>query len=157
MTLSDQIRCYLPLPLTVIAIDRITKNLALSYCRDGCTLNPFVSLDLAFNRGISWGMFSQAPGNLFYVVTSLVILVTAGLAIYTLRRLRACKPIWAELLVLGGSISNITDRFIHGGVVDFIVVSYGQFSWPMFNVADICIVMGVLAMIFEVYKREWNK
>jgi len=156
MSRSDQTCRYMLLPLMVIAVDRFTKYLALTHCRNGCLLNQFLSLDLAFNRGISWGLLSRAPGNMFYLVTALVILVTIGLASHTVRRWQAGKPIWGELLVLSGSASNIFDRFVYGGVVDFILVSYGKFSWPMFNIADICIVVGVGLMVLQVYKREWS-
>jgi len=157
MNKPDSLWRYALIPVLVITADRITKYFALAHCREGCILNQFLSLNLAFNRGISWGTFSQAPGNVFYLVTALVVLVTFGLASYTIRRMRMGKSIWAELLVLAGSFSNMFDRFVHGGVVDFILVSYGTYSWPMFNVADICIVTGVAAMVFAVYKREWNR
>jgi len=157
MSRADQSWRDLSIPLIVIAIDRITKHLALTHCKGGCSLSSFLSLDLAFNRGISWGIFSNTNNYGFLVVTSLVILITFGLATYTFRRWYTGKHIWAELLVLSGSLSNLLDRFFHGGVVDFILISYGNYSWPMFNFADICIVIGIGAMVFDVYKREWNK
>jgi len=145
------------IPFIVITVDRITKYFALAHCRGGCSLNSFLSLDLTFNRGISWGIFNHTTNAAFLAVTTLVLIITIGLVAYTIRCWHAGAPIWAELLVLGGSFSNLFDRFFHGGVVDFILISYGNYSWPMFNFADICIVLGVGAMVFDVYKREWNK
>ena len=156
MTRKAPLWHYLLFSLSAILADRATKYLVLTVCRDSCSLTPFLTIEPSINRGISWGIFSSVPGAYLWLVSLLVISITIGLAAYAVQRLQAGKPIWAELLVLSGSISNIFDRFVYGGVIDFIVLSHKQFAWPVFNVADICIVVGIFLMVLEVYRREWN-
>jgi len=58
----------------------------------------------------------------------------------------------AEVCIIAGSISNLIDRVIYGGVIDFIILSYGSLSWPVFNVADAMIVLGVILLLLKYEK-----
>lgn len=143
---------YSFLATAVIILDRITKWYALNNWQLREHINQFLSFELTFNRGISWGMFHNASNSLFVIVSMIIAAVTiavAGVAIY---KLRAGECIWGETLIVAGSISNLIDRLLYGGVVDFIHLSYGQWSWPLFNVADMAIVLGVIIMVWEQYK-----
>ena len=63
----------------------------------------------------------------------------------------------AEVAVIAGASSNIIDRFWYGGVVDFILLEYEQWSWPLFNVADIVIVGGIIVMVFNSFWPDRKK
>ena len=87
----------------------------------------------------------------FLVVSIVITGITLALASYTAIRAMNHQLIFGEILVLAGSCSNLIDRFIYGGVVDFILLSYGDWSFPVFNCADVCIVIGIGLMLFEQY------
>lgn len=132
--------------------DRITKFFALRMLAP-IEINPFISLDFMLNRGISWGMFHESGDTVFNVVSCVVIIITAILAGIAYYRYNQGKLILGELLVLCGAISNLVDRAVYSGVIDFVVVHYNEWSFPVFNVADVYIVVGI-SIMFVMYARE---
>lgn len=133
----------------VIAVDQVTKTLALDH------LNPArpthvvgtVYLELTFNSGAA---FSMGAGVTPIVEAAVVVLIV-GLLLYARRTSRSAPaPVSVGLgLLLGGALSNLGDRLfrdlpVRGSVVDFIrAVSW----WPVFNVADASIVIGVIVLV----------
>lgn len=139
---------YSILTLTIIGLDQLTKQWALQFT-DVYEVNPFLSFELIYNRGISWGLFNHHGSGCFSMfLTSIIIAVIASLAWYTWHRLYAYKYVWAEVLVLAGAISNIIDRLYVGAVIDFIHVHVSSYSFPIFNIADCAIVVGIGFMLF---------
>jgi signal peptidase II len=136
----------------IIGVDRITKIWALTLSGEQY-INEYLSFDLVYNRGISWGLFNSSHAMPFYVVTGAIILLMSILGFHALSRLHAGKSIWGEVLVLAGGSSNIYDRFVYHGVIDFIQVSFHDFHWPVFNVADVAIVIGVSFMFYHAFKE----
>ena len=134
-------------------LDRITKYVALSYCGHTQKVDSFISCYLSFNRGISCGIFHSDNELQFLVVSIIIAGITVALASYAAIRYLNHQLILGEILVLAGSCSNLVDRFIYGGVVDFILLSYGGWSFPVFNCADVCIVIGIGLMLFE----QWGE
>jgi signal peptidase II len=130
--------------LAVVALDQLTKTWALHHLRNGphhvlWTLR----LDLTFNTGIA---FSQAAGS-----TALVTVVALGVVALLLviaRRTHGSATAVALGLVIGGALGNLVDRVIRhhsGGVIDFIDLRW----WPVFNVADAAITVGVAVAILR--------
>lgn len=140
--------------LLLFLIDRVSKYYALYYCIPRCRITSFLAFDLAFNRGISWGMLHTQASGPFYAVTTLIIAVTAGISWYAYQRAQLGYYIWGELLIITGSISNIIDRFMHTGVIDFIELSWGAWTWPLFNCADTYIVLGVILMFIPLLSES---
>lgn len=134
-------------------IDRVTKYLVLAHCKTPCQINQFLNFNLTLNRGISWGMLNAHDDTMFFIVSGIIVLITVGLACYTFVRWMNYESIVGEVLVLAGSLSNIIDRILYNGVVDFILLSYDDWSFPIFNIADVCIVFGVGLMAVELYKK----
>lgn len=150
MTRNEQLHSfwYFLIAGIVFVLDRLTKNWALENCSvEPCRINDFLSFELLFNRGISWGMFHSTSDTTFMIVTFGIIGIIAVLGLYTFVRWNNTEWVIGETLVLAGSLSNIVDRFLYHGVVDFILLSAKGFSWPVFNIADACIVCGVCMMI----------
>lgn len=137
----------------VVALDQLSKFYALSHWREEYVLNPFVLFQVTFNRGISWGILNYSHGGIFFYVTLGILVLTAALIGYAFLRLREGKPIIGELLVIAGSLSNSIDRLVHKGVVDFIVVHKDSWTWPAFNLADSCIVLGVMIMFIQLCRE----
>jgi signal peptidase II len=145
---------YSVLAIVVVVSDRITKAWALTACVKPYVVNSWFSCSLAFNRGISWSLFHSELAFSFAMVTVLVLAVTAMVAWHAWQGLREKRNIRGEVLVLAGALSNVYDRFAYGGVVDFIALEYHGYCWPLFNIADIAVVVGVIVMVYQIIRHE---
>jgi signal peptidase II len=122
---------------SVVAVDQLTKSWALSALADGPVHVVWtLRMNLGFNRGAAFGI-GQGLGPVLLVVGVALVLVLFRFS----RSLTGIVPTVALGLVLGGATGNLADRLLrdHGGaVVDFIDFQW----WPIFNVADMAIVVG---------------
>lgn len=108
---------------------------------------PFFSLYLTHNTGAAFSLLSQAPGwqRWFFVGVTLLIGIIVLIWIY-----RLSKQQWVIglglALILGGALGNVWDRLTLGYVIDFLLLHWHQFQWPVFNLADssICLGAGIL-------------
>lgn len=137
---------YAFLAACVVVADRLTKTYALHNFATPVVFNKFVSAELIFNRGISWGMLTFDDQRFFMAISFIIIGVIIVLAIYAVKQFWQGCLIIGEILALAGALSNVADRFLYGGVIDFMVLAYGSWTFPVFNVADICIVIGIALM-----------
>ena len=140
---------YFLLSNVIFTIDRVTKNYAIAF--DGATTSVFPGFSFVYvkNRGISWGML-YAHNSWMFSLTAVMISVIIGiLAVYTYQRWQLNRSIIGEVFVLTGAISNLIDRIVHAGVIDFIEISCCGWYFPVFNIADIVIVIGVGMMLTE--------
>jgi signal peptidase II len=111
---------------------------------------PFINFTYVHNTGAAFSFLSQAGGwqrwffALFAIVMSLVLLVW-------LIRLKPHERLLAVALslVLGGAIGNLIDRVALGYVIDFIDVYYQSWHWPVFNIADCAITIGVALLVLD--------
>ena len=145
---------YFILVNVVFIIDRVTKNLAMLLEGSSKKILPGVSAVFVKNRGISWGMFYTQSTFCFYLMLLVIGLVIALLSIYTYKRWLQNRTIIGELLVLSGAVSNLLDRIIHCGVIDFIELSYNDWCIPVFNIADCAIVLGVCLMLITLWRES---
>ncbi len=127
--------------------DRITKYGALNYCAEPVKVNEYLSFNLVFNRGVSWGWLHSDDTSTFILVTLMILALTGALIAYAISQWRASAFIMGEVLVISGGISNLIDRLVYHGVIDFIAVACPYWQSPIFNVADVCIVIGVGIMV----------
>jgi len=141
---------YLFLGTLIFSLDRATKIAALAWCADGVQImNAILSFQLFFNRGVSWSLFHSTDTIPFVLVSLLQLFITVALGFYAYHQYRHGHAILGEVCAIAGSLSNLIDRVIYHGVIDFIILSYYNFSWPVFNIADAAIVVGVAIMIFQ--------
>jgi signal peptidase II len=133
--------------LVPFVVDQVTKNWAIKELVVPWPVFPFLKFELFYNRGVTWGLFN-ADGY-FSIVTLVVIAVALMLIVSTLNSFKQGKDVRPQLLILSGAASNILDRIVHSGVVDFITVHFGSWYWPTFNIADVCIVLGVFWMFIS--------
>lgn len=132
--------------LCVMMLDRVTKVYALHNFIEPYILTNNISFELIFNRGISCGMLTFDNLYLFFMISCLIASVIFILFLYARTRFMQGHTIIGETLVLAGAVSNLVDRFIYDGVIDFIVLSYNAWIFPVFNVADVCIMIGIMGM-----------
>jgi len=154
MTRKSNIAWYVLLFSILFLLDRVTKFFMLQHGTQEIRVTPFLSFSLSINRGVTWGLFHSANTVIFVFVALLTAVVIGLLAAYSFFRWRSGFSVWGETIALAGALSNLVDRIMCGGVVDFIFFSYGRFSWPIFNVADMCIVAGIGIMLFGLYAKE---
>ena len=151
--MKNQINKYIVLAFSIFVIDRVTKLMALAWCGESIrTINSFLSFEVVFNRGISWGMLHSSSDIVFGVVSLIIAAVTMALCWYAYRNYVRGNVIIGETCIIAGSLCNLIDRVVYNGVIDFIILSYGHLSWPVFNVADAAIVIGVGILVFQYEK-----
>lgn len=144
------LQCFLILFILTI-FDRYTKEFAVNTFVVPYRINKILSFELVFNRGISWGIFGSGNELLFVSLSFSILLFLLFFVFYIKNRYQHNQSIFAELLVLVGALSNLYDRFYYQGVIDFIVLSFHSWSWPVFNFADLFIVIGIGIMFLRSY------
>ena len=145
---------YFLCSLVVFAIDQITKNAVVSmmHLQDSIPVIPgFFHLTFIMNTGASFGILQDMP-TLFVVVSSLVIVAMCWIVFF-----------WREVglgvkcllgIISGGALGNLCDRLQFNAVVDFIDF---RGVWPyIFNIADMAVVCGSLALAFAITRDEWK-
>ncbi|HLJ31869.1 MAG TPA: signal peptidase II [Candidatus Babeliales bacterium] len=144
---------YFILAFTIFVADRLSKIAALQwYLNNPRQITSFLSFDIVFNRGISWGMFHSTHNVVFMIVTFVIAMMTALVCRIAYHKYKQGKDITGEVCIIAGSLSNVVDRVVYGGVIDFIVLSYGNLTWPVFNIADAMIVIGVGLLLLRYEK-----
>ena len=140
---------YVLLLITLIFIfDRFTKNLVINnFIEKTLYLNDFINLDLIWNIGIGFGLLSYDSFLIYNLITVLIGTVLLILIYIVIVSHNLDKLIFS--IIIGGALGNFYDRIIYNAVPDFIDLHYKTFHWFTFNVADIFITFGVLAMIFK--------
>jgi len=135
------------LMLVVIALDQLAKALVRNSIAPGGEhrVTSFLKLVHVHNRGVAFG-FLGGGGALVLLVTFAAL---ALLVAYFLRHPE--RPLlWLPTgLLLGGALGNLLDRIRQGYVTDFVHLPH----WPSFNVADVCITLGVLALVLALEQR----
>jgi signal peptidase II len=145
---------YAALAVGILVCDRLSKLFALFSCVDTTVkVNNFLSFFVVFNRGVSWGVFNSAHDSLFAVVSCFVAIITSIVCFQAASDFKKGILITGYVAVIAGSVSNLFDRIWYHGVIDFIICSYGEWCWPVFNVADIAIVSGVVIMVMQQNKK----
>ncbi|GAA8451757.1 signal peptidase II [Helicobacter pylori] len=114
-----------------------------------------VDIVLVFNKGVAFSLLSFLEEGLKY----LQILLILGLFIFLTRQKELFKNHAIEFgMVFGAGVSNVLDRFVHGGVVDYVYYHYG-FDFAIFNFADVMIDVGVGVLLLRqfFFKQKQNK
>jgi signal peptidase II len=128
----------------VIAVDQVTKQLAATNIAPGDQVAVIPGLDLTSTRNTGVAFGALEGGGLV-----VAILIGASLALLVAYFVANRERAWLWLpvgMLLGGALGNLADRAREGAVIDFI----DPIAWPAFNVADSCIVIGVLLLLWLV-------
>lgn len=141
---------YIVLAATVILLDQFTKILVLEKIGNGTltVINGIFNLTLVHNTGSAFGMFRDEK-FLFLIITPLIVL--AVITYSMLQKNKSSLLMICTSLIAGGAIGNYIDRLRLGYVVDFLDFKV----WPVFNVADSCIVIGsILMLVYVLYTNK---
>jgi len=136
-----------------LAVDQITKALAATYLKlnNSLTIIPnFFYLTLCHNEGAAWGLFSNKSWIIIIGTIIAIIIIYHFIYCFELNK----RNNLAFGLICGGLAGNLIDRFIYGYVIDFFDFYIFKYDYPVFNVADICLVIGVILLIYATIKGE---
>jgi signal peptidase II len=136
----------------VIVLDRLTKsivNATIPYGTEVAVVGHLVGITNVRNSGAAFGFAPVGPW--FFLLASLI--VSIGLIFYVVRQPGDLRADAVLGLVLGGALGNAFDRILNGGgVTDFINFHF----WPVFNVADSAISIGIVLLIVGYVTRKPN-
>lgn len=148
------------LAVLVLVVDQASKLWLLFGARlaeEGpFQLASFLEIVLAWNRGISYGLFQQSTdlGRWLLVAISFLAPIWLGRWMW---RSPDRLTVASLALIIGGALGNGIDRAVYGAVVDFVHFHVGSFSWYIFNVADAAIVVGVAGLLYESFRPGAGK
>ncbi len=131
----------------VLASDQLSKAVVLAGLRLGepvRVLGDYVRLTRVRNSGAAFGL--SWGGSLVISIVTGVAVIVLGIMIW--KRPAGRSTAAGMGAVLGGALGNLTDRLVHGWVVDFLDVGVGRHRWPTFNLADVAITLGGLFLVF---------
>ena len=135
----------------IFILDRISKLWIISIFNSENNLeikiSSFINLNLIWNKGIAFGLFSYGEKFEYNLLTGLIIMII-GIVFWMIIKTKGLEK-YSFLMILGGALGNIFDRLYYSAVPDFIDIYYKNFHWFVFNVADIFITVGVLMLIIN--------
>ncbi len=132
----------------VVVLDLYTKHLAVSQLSrvPVPVLGDWLSFRLVYNPGAAFGINVGEHSRWVFMILALVALVVLGIMAYQTSPAQRFRLLTLGL-VCGGAVGNLIDRIRSArGVVDFIDVWIGRFHWPTFNVADMAVSCGAIAL-----------
>ena len=146
--------------LLIFSLDRISKIYIIYLDKRNYDTTIFQSkylnIDLMWNEGIAFGLFSFNRTDLYNFLTIIISAVILIIFIMVVKNIGLKK--YSLIMILGGAIGNLYDRVFFRAVPDFIDFHIGEFHWFVFNIADIFITLGVIFMILlELIDNNKNK
>lgn len=142
---------YLGISILIFILDQCVKWMVVTHIKLNTTVSfipHFLSLSNVRNTGAAWSMFQGQRG--MFVLISMIALI---ILIWMLKNNTKDKLFsWGVALMLGGTLGNFFDRLRLGYVVDMFTTDFMNF--PIFNVADCALTIGVLLLLISLFKGE---
>jgi signal peptidase II len=148
--------------VAIIALDQVTKVLAarmLALHESIPVIESFFHLTHARNTGAAFSLLAETPAwfrQPFFLIVTVAAIVALGLFLRQIEDPSRFVVI-AVAAILGGAVGNLIDRVLYGEVVDFLLFHWRGYYWPAFNVADTCITLGVIGLLWsslQEHRRE---
>ena len=147
---------YIIISIILVIIDQITKLATVKYLmpvKSLTLIDGILSLTYVENRGAAFGVMQNA--RWFFIIFTLAVIVAAILYTYVTKQKDKTFLI-SVVLICSGGIGNLIDRIFRGYVVDMIEVTF--INYPVFNIADICVVCGaILLCIYVLFSKDVKK
>lgn len=138
--------------LPVVLLDQLSKYLVSTHLEEYTSRIPVIPgwLDITYtlNPGAAFSLFATMPAwfrNSFFVTLSVIAIIVLGVLIVRNKAITAVTLGMAA--ILGGTIGNLIDRLASGRVIDFIYFHHAWFNYPVFNLADSAITIGVILIV----------
>ena len=135
--------------IIIFFLDRISKIKIINHQVDNESIyiNDFINLDLVWNTGIGFGLFSSNSTVIYNSITTLIGIILIIIVFMIIKSNLFEKILYS--IILGGALGNIYDRIAYFAVPDFIDIHYQRFHWFTFNIADIFITIGIFLLIIR--------
>ncbi len=135
----------------IVVSDQASKWWMMEYIMNPPQVIPitsFFNLVVAWNRGVSFGLFDSDSPYSGWILSSIAIAITCFLIrwLYNVDKKHQAVAIG---MIIGGALGNVVDRIIHGAVYDFLDVHVAGYHWPAFNVADSGITVGAVILVLD--------
>jgi len=148
---DPRLRLAAPVAAAVLVADQATKAAVAATMRlhESIPLTPFFALAYERNTGAAFSVLAGAPAALRTSLFVAVTLVALGVLASWLARAPADRPALAAAIgaIMGGAAGNLICRLRLGEVIDFLDLHWGALHWPVFNVADSAITVGVAVVL----------
>lgn len=136
----------------LVIIDQIIKLLAMNITDPIVLIPNFLQLNYVKNYGVAWSMFNNRM--VFIIVFSIAAI---AYLFYILKQYRKFPIIhFGILMMIAGAFGNIIDRLFRGFVVDYVDTVIFGYDFPIFNVADMLLVCGVIVIFIETLRKVKN-
>lgn len=141
------------LSIIFLIVDQITKILVVNSLVPGENIEIIKNIFSIIYTNNTGAAFSILLGKRIFLIVVAVLII--GVLLYYIKRNKIEKKIdiIALSFVIGGSLGNLIDRIVRGYVIDFISIKIGNYNFPIFNVADILIVIGVFLLLLSSRRR----
>ena len=144
------------LSFIILLIDQLSKIILDKVLILGKSIkifDKFLYITKVYNDGISFSMLTGKR----YLIIIISIIILVFLYFYMKKFKENKRNIIAFSLLIGGLLGNLIDRIIHGYVIDFIDFYIFNYNYPIFNIADVCICIGVFILLYSIYLGEDNE
>ena len=141
------------LAINIFIIDQLTKSIISTYLKLNQSIEvikDFFYLRYINNTGASWGILSNS--RILLIILSLIAIIILIRYMYSFKETKLNYIGFGFLL--GGILGNLSDRLLHGYVKDFLDFIIFNYDFPVFNIADIFIVLGVIVLIISIIRGE---
>ncbi|MEC0242967.1 signal peptidase II [Paenibacillus dokdonensis] len=142
---------YYILALIAFLVDQGTKFMIAKQLEIGeeiPVIGNFFLITSSRNNGAAFGILPNQ--RWFFIIVTMFVVVAIIWYMQRVRKSSSRKLLPIALsLVLGGAVGNFLDRALNGEVVDFLMLNFGSYTFPIFNIADSCIVIGVALIILD--------
>jgi signal peptidase II len=148
---------YYFLSLILVIADQLTKMMVLGSLElyESIEITSFFSLTHVHNYGAAFSFLADEDGWQQYFLVSISAIASIAIILW-MSKTSTNQPykLIALSLILSGAIGNLIDRAVFGFVIDFINLHYQDFYWPVFNVADTAITLGVILLLLVDFKQD---
>lgn len=136
--------------IIILVIDQITKSLIQIYDINYNVIEEFLNIKYYQNTGAAWSIL-EGHSTILIVISCFILMLLFNMTFsYEDNRLNN----WSFGLLFGGILGNLADRIFCGFVRDFISIKIFSYNFPVFNIADTAIVIGVLLLMISTIKGE---
>ena len=142
----------------ILFLDQLTKTLIAQNLEIGQhipILPGFFDLTYMRNPGAAFSFLARAPEwfrqPFFLIATGVAIAALLFFILYAQEE--GTLLIVSAASILGGAIGNLIDRLLYGEVIDFLLFYWRDWAWPAFNVADSCITLGVIGLLWASWRK----
>ena len=141
------------LALVIFIIDQLSKAIVSTYLKLNesiMIIKDFFYIRYINNTGASWGILSNS--RMLLIILSFIAIIILIRYMYSFKKTKLNLVGFGFLL--GGILGNLSDRILHGYVIDFLDFIIFNYDFPVFNIADIFIVLGVIILIISIIRGE---